>query len=368
MNAQITLFDDLKTIPGLRPITVVKNKKKEAEFIVHLRSGDLKANELNALHGEAFDMKVGKNGQVLLRHPNGMIVHSVMRKDEWKELDRDVVDAVRAELNGVQALRGRGLVQMLGGIGTQVTQISVASERTAASVTMSGRAQGNRDRVDKVMRQIPVPLIHAEYEIGIRELTASRTTGDALDTTEQRAAGAVVGEKIEEILFDGDASIVVEGDGIVGLTNHSGRDTDTATNYGGGDWGTAGNGAKTILGMISALKALFYRGPFGVFVANTQYFQAQTPNANRSGNDLTDILEIPGVEFAEPSDWLTDENVLLVSLSKNVIDLAIALEVQNRQWNAQDDMAFYGKVMASIIPRVKQDYAGNVGIAHATGA
>lgn len=367
-SAQIIMSDSDGLRPGYRPMTVIKDKAKARSFRLHSKRGTLKADELETLRGEAYGVKANAQGFIEMRNNRGLTTLSLLRKDEWEELDRTVIDAVTQELNAVQALRDAGLVQRLGGLGTMVTQFNVASEKHEASVSMSGRAAGLRDRTEKIIRTIPVPITHSEYEIGVRELDASRRLGDALDAQEARSSAIVVGEKIEETLFDGDSSIEVSGNTIFGLTNHAGRDTDTAANYGGGDWGTAGNPVATVLGMLSALKVLNYRGPFGVFAANTQYFEALTPNANRAGSDFVDILAIPSVNFMLPSDFLTAAEVIVVQLTRDVVDIAVALETTNREWSSGDEMAFYGKVLASIVPRVKQDHAGNVGVAHATSA
>jgi uncharacterized linocin/CFP29 family protein len=362
------MSDDPTFQPGFQPLVIVNDKDAAAEFEGKMRAGGLTINDAFALRRKAYRYHTNDAGYVQMRKPNGMTVNSLLRKDEWEELDRAVLEAVSSELNGVQALRNMGLVQRLGGLGSMVSQWNVASERTAASLTMSGRSNGERGRVEKRLRSVPVPIAFAEYEIGLRELEASRRLGDALDTTEAAASARVVAEKQEELLFSGDTTIVVGGDNIEGFTTATGRDTDTATNYGGGDFATAGNGAKTILGMISALAAKNYRGPFGVWISNTQYWQVQTPLANRDGNDLSDILAIPQVSFADRSDELADGVVIVAQLTRDVVDLAVALEVTNREWASGDEMAFYGKVMAAVIPRVKTDYAGNVGVAHATAA
>lgn len=342
-KAQITELGDTGFKPGYRPL-VRRKKDGTTEFVTN------------------------DAGYVQMSSPRGVTVNSLLRKDEWEELDRAVVEAVTQELNIVQDLRDNNLVQTLGGLGTMVSQVNVGSERTEAAVSMSGRSQGSRDRVEKLLRSFPVPIIHAEYEVGVRELEASRRLGDALDTTEAMAAGQVVAEKLETIAVDGESSIVISGDGIDGLTNISGRDTDTASNYGGGDFGTAGNGAKTVLGQISALAGKNYRGPFGVYVANTQYWELLTPLTNRDGNDLTDIQNIPQVQFVKRNDTLADGECVVVQLTRNVIDLAVAMETTNREWRAEDDLAFYGKVMGAMVVRIKTDYAGNVGVSHATGA
>ncbi len=354
--------------PGLQPLVIVRDRDAANEYLQKIRGDGITVNEAFVLRRAAYEYATNRAGFVVCQNATGLQVHSLLKKDEWEELDAAIVEAVTRELNIVSDLRGLGLTQALGGLGTMVSQVAVGSEKVAASVSMSGRTAGDRDRVDSFLREFPVPIIHSEYEIGARELEAARRLGNAIDVTEATSSGIVVSEKIEDMVFDGETSILVGGATIPGLTTHSGRDTDTAANYGGGDFGTFGNGTQTILGMLSALAALNYRGPFGVYVSNTQYFEILTPSANRDGTDLSDIEAIPGVSFVRRSDFLPDGEVIVVQLSRTVIDIAVALEISNREWRSGDEMAFYGKVMGAMVPRLKQDFAGNVGVAHATGA
>lgn len=365
-QANITPVEQVSS-PGLRPAVRIVNQDAHREYMRRARAGGLEFNEARNLQAQAYELMTNNQGFVQLWKPDGLTANSLLRKDEWEELDREVTEAVHQNLNIVQDLRDAGLVRVLGGPGTMVSQFNVASEKVIATTSMTGDTV-ERDRVEKRLRSWPVPVIHSEYKIGWRELDASRRAGDALDTTEAMESGVAVAEKLESMTVDGDSNIVVGGAGIDGLTSITGRDTDTATNYGGGDFGTALNGPKTVLGMISALAAKNYYGPFGVYVANTQYWQLLTPLANRSGSDLQSILDIPQVQFCKPNQTLAAGEVVLVQLTRNVIDVAIALDIMNREWRSGDELSFYGKVMGVMVVRIKLDFAGNIGVAHATGA
>lgn len=319
--------------------------------------------------GEKPEMLVNSQGYpVLGYHPDtNLAIHSLLRKNEWEELDRAVIGMVKLRLIGIQDLRQRGLVQTLGGLGTMVSQWNVASEKPGATISMDGRTRGNRDRVDKKLYGVPVPIIHDEYEIGARELEASRRLGDALDTTEAQESAASVAETAEGMLFNGSSTVVVGGSTIYGYTTLPARTTGTAASFGGGDFGTISNIQPTFLGVIAALAAKRYHGPFGCYISNTQYIQMLANYTDGSGQTALQRVEaLPQIDFVKPSDMLTDGVMVVVQMTANVVDVAIALEETNREWSSGDQMALYFKVMMALSPRLKTDYAGNAGIAHVT--
>ena len=319
-------------------------------------------------NGEQMEMVVNEAGFPVVGYRDGLAVHSLLRKQEWEELDRAVIEAVKLRQVAVADLRSRGLVQPLGGLGTLVSQWNVASEKSRPVVSMDGRSQGRRDRVNKKLYGVPVPIIHDEYEIGIRELEASRRLGDALDVTEAAESGASVSEELELMLFSGYSAVNVGGNTIYGLTTLPARDTGTAAAYGGGDFGTISNVVPTFLGVLAALAAKRYHGPFGCYIAQTQYHQMLSTYTDGSGQTALQRVEaLPQIAFVKPSDFLSDGVMTATQLTRTVIDLAIAMDVTNREWTSPDGMALYYKVLLAMVPRLKTDHSGNAGTAHVTG-
>lgn len=314
-----------------------------------------------------LEMVCNAEGFPVVAKRGELTVHSLLRKQEWEELDAAVIAMVKLRLNGIQDLRDNNLVQPLGGLGTMVSQWNVASEKPAPAVTMDGRTRGNRDRVDKKLYGVPVPIIHDEYSIGARELEASRRLGDTLDTTEAQESAASVAEELEDILFNGEAGMVIGGFGIFGMTTLAARLTATAAAFGGGDFGTISNIIPTFTGILSGLAALRYYGPFGFYISNIQYYQMLAFYTDGSGQTaLQRVLALPQVKYVKPSDHLADGALTGMQLTKNVVDLATALDVTNREWTSGDEMSLNYKVMMAAVPRFKTDYAGHAGVVHAT--
>lgn len=314
-----------------------------------------------------------RTGQLQIMTSRGLVVNSALRKDEWEELDRAIVSAAVAPLNMTQRMITAGLTRPLGGLGTLIAQYNQISEMTAANVSLSGNASGQKDRVDYDLVGVPVPVIFKEFELNQRYLEASRRLGDSIDTANGAAAARVVGEKVEDLLINGDSNVNLNGNTIYGLTNHPDRNTNTATSLGGGDFATISNIMPTFSGILSELKADNYRGPYGVFVADTQYDQmAFNVYSDGSGQSaLTRVLQIPAIQFIDSSAWLDAGEIVVVNLSHDVVELAYVQQywpITNLEWTSGDGMQSNFKVMTVFAPMVKSDYSGRSGVFHCTGA
>lgn len=335
---------------------------------------DLHSAEAQAALRNGSRPKVNKKtGEVKIVTPRGLVVNSALRKDEWEELDNAIVQAAQAPLNMVNRFRTAGLTRRIGSLGTMIAQYNQVSEMTGANVSLSGNAGGQKDQVDFDLAGVPIPIIFKEFEINTRYLASSRLGGDSIDTVNARAAARVVGEKVEDMLINGDTAINLNGNTIYGLTSHPDRNTDTAGNYGGGDFGTISNIIPTFSGMIAAARADNYRGPYGIFVADTQYEQmSHSFYSDGSGqNALSRVLSLPQVSFIDSSAWLADGTILMVQMIPEVVELAIVEQywpITNLEWTTGDGMATNFKVLTVFAPIVKSDYSGKSGIVHCTGA
>lgn len=312
------------------------------------------------LHGWA------RRWQPVLANDQAYVANSILDKREWAELDRAVYEMVKLRRNAVADLIGRGLTKQ-SNLAEMLSQWRMASERVRPSVSMDGRSRAERDRTDRKVFSVPVPIFRTDYSIGRRELLASRKLGTPIDTFEAGEAAAAIAEEQERMLFDGDSSIVVQGSGIDGYTSHSSRDTATAAAYGGGDFGTISNIVPTFLGMLAALSAKRYHGPFIAYVYDTQYHEMLDFYTDGSGDTALDRVErLPQIEAVRPSDLLSAGETVLVQMTPNVVDWVIGLDIQSREWMSGDEQTLEFAVMAAGAPRLKVDAGGNLGVAHAT--
>jgi len=323
------------------------------------------------------------NGQKLVQNKDGSQVlvpqykekviyqNALLRKYEWETIDSAVLDVMRQPLIGIQDLISRGLTRPLGGIGTSVATYEQLSDMSPADVSMNVTPKkGEYDRVGFTPQSVPVPIISKPFSLDLRTLEASRKVGEALDVTQARVATLKVREALEDMLFNG-SSIQMQSFKVYGYTTAPNRISGTAASYGGGVWSSAdGNAHKTITGMIAALVAKGFYGPYGVYVSSTPYaVSLGLTGANLSETQLSVIQRtIPDVLFIKRAPLLTDGLVVVVQLTAEVVDLAIGQDVTPLSWQEYGGLMNEFRVLMAAVPRIKFDANDACGVAVATNA
>lgn len=320
------------------------------------------------------DIRVNKRGQFVRVNKDGdaFVVNSLLTEDEWAEIESQVLAAARYPLRIVQDFRARGLVSRLGGVGSLEARWYTSSDVTAATVNMTGRGRAERDLPEMKQAGVPVPVVFKEFAIDWRTLEASRRLGDGLDMTGLVEATRVVAEGYEGIVANGNTAVTLNGNPVYGLRTHPNRNTDTAGNYGGGDWGTIANIIPTVAGMINAANGQYNYGPFQLYVSQTQYNQAALVHYDDGSGDtplarLTDMAMIAGVSSL-PVATLAAGELLLLQMTPEYMELAEAIPLQVREWSTPDGTESIFKVMVIGTPKIKARYGSQTGIVHATGA
>ena len=188
-----------------------------------------------------------------------MAVFATLRDDEWREVDATVVDVATRRLNGIMDLRNMNLIRTLGGIGTLLAQYEKQGDMTDADINMRIEAPGDEDKVEWELASVPVPVVHKNFRIDARSLDASRRMGSGLDVTQAAVATRKVAEGLEDLLFNGSGSIVVNGQKIHGYTTEPNRNTMN----GAGDWGSIPTRSRKA---ITVARKDNHHGPFMVYV------------------------------------------------------------------------------------------------------
>ena len=291
--------------------------------------------------------------------------NTLLRKDEWIELDRALVDVARQRLQLITDLRSMGLVHALGGLGTLISEYEQVTDMDDANVDMSGVTEGEEDAPDFPLVGVPVPIHHKSFRVNIRKLAASRKRGDGVDVTSITIAGRKVADSLEAMALNGITGTLA-GQSMYGYRNHPDRNTGTAV----GDFGTIGNIAMTVANMVAAAEADSFYGPYILYVAATQYGEMRSVYTDGSGQSaIIRILQsIPTIKQIKPCDQLTAGELLLVQMTRDVVDLAIAQDIVNVQWDENGGMVERHKVFAAMAIRVKSDAEQKCGVVHYTGA
>lgn len=295
-----------------------------------------------------------------------------LEKDEWETLSDRMVQLYRSNLVGIQDLRNAGLTRGIS-LATQVDLWQQLTDFTDAEMTMDGETRSEEDSTTYDTKGVPVPITHKDFRISERTLRTSRRMGNDLRTDDVANATRQVSEMLELTLFTGWSPSLSDSNGdsytLYGYTNHPDRNTPTAA----GDWGTATNIRDDIVSMLDALdNDNRTGGGFWLYIAPPQWRQFRSTIDPDGDGNLTvrqRVMEEFDMELGavRRAEYLSDGNAVMVDPSPDVVELAVAEDIQTIEWQSGSGMTNNYKVMASMAPEIKSDADGKSGIVHMTG-
>ena len=111
-------------------------------------------------------------------------VNALLLKDEWIQLDKEVIRVARERLGLVRTLRQKGLVHNLpNGMGASVFKSDKISGITPAQLSMDGLQRGDDDRPVFDFDSVPLPIAHKQFEFSLREIETSKRGAAPIDTS-----------------------------------------------------------------------------------------------------------------------------------------------------------------------------------------
>jgi len=294
---------------------------------------------------------------------NGLVCNATLRRLEWQLYDTAVIDVARRRLVGVADLLAAGLTYNVpDALG--VTQIvwEQISTMTGAEINMSGLSVTPNDRQEFNLNTLPLPIIHKEFMMNIRQLHSTRRLGTPLDVTQAQLSARIVSEGIETMLFAG-STVLGTNNTIYGYLTAPHRATGGVTS----SW-TALTGTSIVsdtLAMIQKSKDNNMYGPWMMYVPSAVYTHfGDDFKTNLDRTIMERVLAIPGIAGIKESKDLTASNVLLVQMTSDVVDMVDGMQPTTVEWETDGGMVTHFKVMAIMVPRVKFDYVNQSGIVH----
>lgn len=289
---------------------------------------------------------------------------TILRKDEWKMIDDQVMDAVyTTPVRLWNDLRARGnVIRIPNGMGKTVYEYQRASDIGPATTSMDGIRESDADRPEFDLTGIPLPIIHKDFQFSARQIAISRNNGPSLDTMMARLSARKCLEEVEKYTV-GSQTFPFAGYNIYGYTNFPQRMTQTLTAP------SSANHATTISEILSMRKKLTDKGFSGPFVLynspawelylDEDYLTTKGDNTFRER-----ILAIEGISAIRTSYWLPGNTMLMVQLTPEVAQPIVGMDVTTLQWPSKGGMMVNFKVMCIMIPLLRADINGVTGIVH----
>jgi len=301
---------------------------------------------------------------------------STLERDEYETLSSRIIQTYKRNLSGLADLQGEGLVRNVS-LATQVDLWQTLTETTEADITMDGEDQTAADRVQYDTQGVPIPIVHKDFRIPQRELQTSRNMGKDLRTDTAAGVSRSVTEMAEQMLFQGWNPTVdtARGDSfeVYGYT-----DSSVSASVSGSDFGTPANIRDTFTGTIDKLMDDNNQQPAGdgflTYISQTQYRQYRNAIDPDGDGNLT-VRERVEDEFdmelgpikSVPDYVLPDGEMVMVNPAPDVVELALAEDMQTIEWSSGSGMTNFYKVLWAGAPEIKTDANNNFGVAHVTG-
>ncbi len=295
----------------------------------------------------------------------------VLLRDEWLALDNAVLEEAYIRLVGVADLKARNLqVTIANGLGKTVYEYEKMTAFDDADVSMSGLNSTGNDVVEYAPVRRPLPYTHKDFYLDLRQLTASRERGEALDVTNSRQATRVVSEMSEKLLFQGYAA-KFGGYPIYGYMTEPNR--NLASFDGGKHWGDASKAGTSFVtdltNMLTKQEQDRSYGPFVLYVPRDADVILDNDYSTVGGNNPNQtirqrLLKFNAVQDIVAADQLPSGNVLLVQMTPDVVRWVEGEPIQAIQWDEVGGLKINFKVFTIGIPDVRSDAAGRSGVCH----
>ena len=259
-----------------------------------------------------------------------MAVNATLRKDEWEIIDERVNEEARRRLTVLELFRSRGLIQPVG-----IGDIERVTERldafTSAEVTFDGEVEAQKDRPNYRTDRRAVPIVSKGFDIGWRQLASSERRGNNLQVDSAGLAGRAVAHRMQNLITNGLATGGPSGGGLPGLTTAPDRIEVSI----GTDWLASGaDPVGNVEAMLEAAYTNFLFGPFVLMIPRNYWAAVQGDYSPLKGERtfLERFQAFADIEQVVPNDALTNGNVLLVQMTRDVADISLAQDLTTWQW------------------------------------
>lgn len=315
-----------------------------------------------------YNAQTGKFETKRITCYNDTLPHEV-----WMEIDETVTRAAQMRLKAVADLRSAGLTKNItNGFSIPLLMTQRATRQGTAKIAMDPAQKGDNDRPEFDSTLLPLPVIFADAWHGARELAISKRGGLPLDMAQFEDAGRAVAVAAEQLVLGNHptySQFSYGGGTIYGYLDYPGRTTATITAPTAVGW-TPSTMFLEVLAMRQAAYTNLKYGPFVLYLAPTwaqyldRYYNTTVAGTTVSKTLRACLLEIEGVESIRELDYLTGWDVLMVQMESSTVRLVVGMEVTTVQWEEDGGLSQHYKVMAILVPHLREDIEGNCGIIH----
>jgi len=295
----------------------------------------------------------------------------------WQQLDDTIIDVYREQTDIVNDLRDAGLTTTVP-MENEYTYWYKSRPMGEARTSMTPEPQTAEVTASFERDGAPLPFVHDDFSIGFRERPSPNGeltfSADDMETYLAEQASYNVQKEVESLIINGAPGELGSTDGFqaYGLLNHPSRNTGTF----GTDWTDRTNGGpssirRDLRNMISDLKEDGFRGgeaSYRVYMSTDyeEVLRDADPEGDGNRTVMDRVEQLPELQDMGISQFLPEKTVVMLRFTSDVIDLAVAEDMQTIQWSDNPGFRDYFKVFTCMVPRIKSTMNDECGIVHYT--
>lgn len=289
--------------------------------------------------------------------------------DAWRRVDARASRIQRDVLSVFNRLAAANTTPV--NMGDLVSYFPKISDSGEVHVSMDGRSEGREDQALVQYSGTPIPVIDSYARFGWRQMEVMRKGATGLDTETIANHQRKVAEKMEDMVLNGLASVVVGGSTIYGLRNFPDRTTGTH-----GFTLTAATGAQWLTAVSAVINGLVGDNAFGkvtVFLNFSDWTYASLNEfaAGYPKTILQRLREIEQIADIVPASKIPTGNIIGVAGLEtgdwgSILSAMPMVTRPKARMNPEDDYVF--GVMAVVAPQFRSDSDAHSTIAHWTTA
>lgn len=307
-----------------------------------------------------------------------------LRIDEWREMDRAVLEEVRQELRAWSDLSSRSPYPGFNAYAKKVLEWETMDDVGHAVVDMYGEGDSITDRNEFQAEGVPLPITHSGFRVFRRELAISRAGGTPFDVSGPQQCARRVAETIEKTLTGTETGLAYGTDArysnaprVWGYTNYTDRVTSVSLTT-----PTGSNPDATVADVLEMRQALYdlnFRGPFMLYCSpdwaeylDNDYFVLTTSGATAPSQTLRErIKALPDVEDVRQLDYMPTTNpftMVMAQLDGRYVQAVNGVSPTTIQWESRGGEQIDFRVWCIMVPRFRSTKSGKTPVLHAYAA
>jgi uncharacterized linocin/CFP29 family protein len=263
-----------------------------------------------------------------------------LSEDQWERVDAAVEDT------GRRALVGRRILPLSGplGAGVQVVPEYVFRDADRGGVDLLGESEAGIVRSSE-RRFLPIPLLYKDFRLHWRDLQTQRDLNLPLDTGPAEAAAAVVARTEDDMIFNGQPGL-----GLEGLLNAAGRGVIAVS-----DWNTMGNAFRDVVTATQYLTDAGFYGSYAVVASPRMYTAMNRVYENTGVLEIEQVQKLAGAGVYR-SAVIPDGRAVVVAVGASNMDLVVAQDLVVA-YLASENLNHLFRVQESVVLRIKRPQA-----------